>query len=86
MFRLAAILLLVVSVSVKAEPLLQKDIPVFTDMQQTLDWFSAKELELPKRDGRGLFLRIYHEVTLEMVTMFEQNKFKNPVWVRILFF
>lgn len=70
----------------KAEPALQKDIPVFTDMQQTLDWFSAKETELPSRDRRGLFLRIYHEVTLEMVNMFEQNKFQNPDWVRSLMF
>ena len=86
MSRLALLLILILSVFAHAEPALQKDIPLFTDMQQTLDWFSAKELELPKSDRRGLFLRIYHEVTLEMVTMFEQNKFENPDWVRSLMF
>ena len=69
-----------------AIPNIQKDIPVFTSMQETLDWFTAKETELSPRDRRQLFLRIYHEVTLEMINMFNENQFRNPEWVRQLMF
>lgn len=84
MQKLVFYFFLFLSLSGVAKPQIQSEIYIFKTVPETLQWFAKVEEVLGPKDRRGLFLRIYHEVTLEMLNLFQEKAFNNPEWTQRL--
>lgn len=54
----------------------------FTTAESVTEGYSAKIRQIGPHDPRALFMRIYEQISQEVVAMLDRHEFKNEAWVR----